>query len=518
MLRMTWRTNQGTNLRRLVLTVGVVLSLDVAFGHLCVSSLIHAQEPSTKPAGVIPPRVQTAREATETPSQNSRPDRDSQPATTDSNARPTTAAPMSGQGSAPAAPKLTARQIEMLKQTPAEQQRIFQDATDRAALSIRTSKESFDRGLMPLSDFTDQSLAALEIQIAVADLRGDRRARVTALSDHFELMKTAAKQLQKFDQPGAEGWAADLAYINLLATNSELRLAVVRGDQGAYSRAAELGAKLAEEHYTQRLADFQTGHASLSQLARAASYLTTSSGLPGGVKGAIPGMGKFQEYMAALDDVVTQTQKFAEQGAGVGREDRLYHAQFELARAEGQAALMRRRPEAAIVAFDQAMDSAKAWYGAQVKFHETGTASLREITQAWWSRAELSDLTARSGFTPDDTAQKAQQADFEQILKLVSNTTDRQGRIEADIAYVQSLQALDELWTRQRAVQAMAAVKNATAVKPPVPRSGGRVIELKPQTGTNPTFNGIPGTTSINTGKSKSSKIEIVTPKRSTKP
>jgi len=415
-------------------------------------------------------------------------------------------------------PKLSARQTAMLKQSPREQQQIYREAADQAIESIRTCKESFDRGLMPLSDFADQASAAVEVQLAIADLRGDRSERVKALSDHFELMKTAARQLEAFDQPASAGWAADAAYVSLLAANAELRLAAVRGDQEAYNRAAEQGTKLAEQHYSLRLTDFQNGHAPLSLLAKAANYLTTMSGLPGGSRDPVGEVTKYEEYLGVLDDVVSQTQKFAQQGAGIGREDRLYQAQFELARAEGQAALQKRNLELAAQEFNLAENSSEDWLASQLKFHQTGTASLRDVTQAWWSRAELSDISQRSGIMVDDASQRDLETDFNRLQEIVSNTTDRQGRIAADIAYVKSLGSLESLWARQRAVQAMATFNQATPAKSPLePNRGSRVIEIKPQSQSpqpKSTAKTIPGTTPTQSKKSKNSPIEIVKPKR----
>jgi hypothetical protein len=165
--------------------------------------------------------------------------------------------------------------------------------------------------------------------------------------------------------------------------------------------------------------------------------------------------------------------------------------------------------------FDQATDAAKAWYDSELKFYQTGTASLRDITQAWWGRAELMDLSARSGLVADRETQDSQDADFERLKTLATKTEDRQGRIAADIAYVNTLQKLDQLWERQRAVQAWIAVQKETAVKKPQQPAAGKPIEIKPDLGLEATKSAIPGASAGSRLSPKNSKIEIVTPQRS---
>jgi hypothetical protein len=411
-------------------------------------------------------------------------------------------------------PILTPRQTAMLKQSTAEQMKVFRDGLDTANASDELCKDSFDRGLMPLPDFAEQASANLEVRLVIADLQGDRAARVKALSDHVDLMQTAAKQLHDFNQPAAKGWAADMEYASLLASNAQLRLAAARGDKATYQAAEEQSATLADSQFTKRLADFETGQASLSLLSSSASYLTTTSGLPADNREKGAEATKFEEYLSTLDDVVAQTQKFGDLGAGVGREDRLFQAQFELSKATGQAALQKKHPEDAAVAFDKAADSAKDWFDSELKFYQTGTASLRDITQAWWGRAELTDRSERAGLVANNETLDLLQTDYDQVQKIVGNTDDQQGRIAADIAYVNTLGRLDNLWARQRAVQTLAAAKKGATSTGQKGPGGSKIIEINPKTGVTSDPKTIPGTSPTDTQKSKNSTIEIVTPRR----
>lgn len=418
---------------------------------------------------------------------------------------------------------LTPQQGTFLKQTVVERQRSFFDAANEAEESLKLARDSFERGLMPLSDYADQTQAALEVRLSIAGLQQDRKAQVSALSSHADLMRNAAKQLREFDQPASVGWEADAAYAELLVANADIRLAVARGDRAAFSAAVERSRVVAETHYDLRLADFDQGLASLPSLARAASYLSTDVGLPAGNRSNSPAEpSKFAEYLAKLEEVVAQTTELSELGAGVGREDRIHQANFELAKAAGQAGLQQKDLRSAIASFQTAAEASQVWFRSQTEFYGSGTASLREVTDAWWSRVEVSDLAQRAGLKPDAAMAKETEADLGELKKLIAATEDRQGRIAADVAYVKSLESLQGLWAREHAVAALARSKTEGVTKPA--SKSPRVLEINPNAevapapdGTAPTSKEVEGTTPVVIDKSPETTIEIVRPKRAPK-
>lgn len=410
---------------------------------------------------------------------------------------------------------LTEQQAGFLKQSVVERQKSFMSTLRQADETLKFGRDSFERGLMPLEDYADLTQAALETRLTIAGLQNDRGARVNALVTHSELMRSAARQHREFNQPASTGWEADTAYAELLSANADLRLAAARGDRDAYTTAVNRSEELATQHYDLRLADFDQGLASLPSLARAASYLTTDIGVPADNRQGQPSEPtKFSEYIAKLEDIVEQTKTFSELEAGIGREDRLHQAEFELAKASGQLAIQQKDRRAATEAFDRAIDASKEWYDSQVKFYETGTATLRDVTQAWWSRAELTDLSQRAGLRPDAETLADTDAELAGLKKLVADKEDRQGRIAADVAYVQSLENLQGLWARQRAVIAMAA-KQPVVAKPTGRRS--RIIEINGDAAAKPAPEGVIGSTPVTTEKSAQSTIEIVRPQRKKK-
>lgn len=412
-----------------------------------------------------------------------------------------------------AASNMTPQQSGFLKQTPIQRQRAFMDAASHAEDALKLGRDSFERGLMSLEDYADQTQAVLETRLSIAGLQNDRGARLSALVSHADLMRSAARQLREFDQPATTGWEADTAYAELLSANADLRLASARGDRDSYDTAVARSQKFAEAQYDLRVADFDQGLASLPSLARAGSYLTTDVGLPATKRGSEPPEPtKFSQYLSKLEDIVEQTKTFADLEAGVGREDRLHQAQFELAKATGQLALQHKDKLGAASAFDQAIDASKAWYDSQIKFYDTGTASLRDVTQAWWSRVELSDLSERAGLKADQETLAETDSQFVGLNKLIAAKEDREGRIAADVAYVKSLDSLQGLWARQRAEFAVAA-KKPTVQKKVVGRSS-RVLEINGDQKAKSGSSTIPGTTPVIIDKTSQTTIEIVRPQR----
>ena len=416
------------------------------------------------------------------------------------------------------------RRSSIAEQSAIERQRSFMDATRNAKESEELARDAFERGLMPLQDYADQARATLEIRLSVAGLKNDRAAQLVALTDHLDAMRSAAKLLRDFEQPAATGWAADAVLGALMAANAELRLAAARGDRATFQTASERSQELADEHYSLRETDFNDGLASLPTLSKAASFLTTLNGVPAGDRTNPPVQeSKFADYLETLKSVVEQTTEFAELGAGVGREDRVHQATLELARAEAQAALQKKDLKGASESFDKAIEASQEMMRSQLEFYENGTASLRDVADAWWSRAELLDLSSRAGIAPKAAAAKSSDRDLAQLNKLVDDTEDREGRIEADIAYVKSLENLQGLWAREQAVARVAATKAATPVKKAIARP--KVLELgaardeapapagvKPGPETQPGT--VEGTTPVTVEKTNQTTIEVVRPKR----
>jgi hypothetical protein len=331
-------------------------------------------------------------------------------------------------------------------------------------LSSRLSDESrnaFERGLMSLPDYASHLEVALGLRTKLANLREDREAYIGALANHGSLLSRAAGLLVAFNQPASKGWAADVSLAKLLATNAQAALATARKDQAAAAKASRQSVDRAQRHYTLRLADVSVGLADLPQWADAASYLNgarkdsaalaSDSRQPANSGQNVNGLATYHQE---LSQIVAQTEKLSQRGAGLGRSDRLNMARFELARTAAMLAQVSGNHRAAHAAANQAAAFARQQFETQLEFYQTRTASLFDLTQAWSNRQALLDSTRQAGFETAEIALSQQRNDLQTLMKLAGETTDLRGRNAADVTLVHSLSTLEELKTRQRAIDA----------------------------------------------------------------
>ena len=323
------------------------------------------------------------------------------------------------------------------------------------------SRNAFEHGLMNLPDYASHLEVALWLRTKLANLREDREAYIGAFANHGSLLSRAAGQLIAFNQPASKGWAADVSLAELLATNAQAALAMARKDQAAVAKASRQSVKRAQRLYTLRLADVSVGLAELPQWADAASYLNgdrkdstardSNSRQPANFGQNVDGLATYHQE---LSKIVAQTKKLSQQGAGLGRSDRLNMARFELARTAAMLAQVSGDHRAADAAVNQAAAFARQQFETQLEFYQTRTASLYDLTQAWSNRQALLDSTRQAGFETANKTSSQQRNDLQTLLKLAGETTDLRGRNAADVTLVHSLSTLEELKTRQRVIDA----------------------------------------------------------------
>jgi hypothetical protein len=139
-------------------------------------------------------------------------------------------------------------------QTWDERQMVAQ-AGEYADRLIEEGRDSFDRGLMRLSDYSEHLSIALQLKTTLADMRQDDRAKIAALSERASLLETAAAQLREFNEPASQGWAAETAQAQLLAAEARGELAQARQDRIDLAQAERRRSELAIEHFEHRRTD-----------------------------------------------------------------------------------------------------------------------------------------------------------------------------------------------------------------------------------------------------------------------
>ena len=342
--------------------------------------------------------------------------------------------------SSPGSAAVPARQSQ--RKLPSDALRFLRTSSDTASLLRSESRAAFERGLLPLADYSDQLALALKMELAAADVRGSEAGRSESLAAHAQQLQAAAGLLQQFNQPAARGWQADLAEADFLA--AEAAVLATTNPQNAASRAQarQLVSDRARNQYALRLADFENGLATLSDLSHAASLMAGDLSEPEIAEAAIPGL---IDYQARMQQILINTENLAQRGADGGRIDHIHQAQFELSRSSLLLAGLSKNEPTASTAFQNADQAGRDLLASEARLYDSGTATLFELAQSWSQWQELHRHAKHFEIEIPEASSRQQQSGLQRLTELADRQTDLRGRIAADVTMVHSLKILTDL-------------------------------------------------------------------------
>lgn len=332
------------------------------------------------------------------------------------------------------------------KLTSAELQ-ILRKSSDAASRLRAEGRAAFERGLLPLADYSDQLAIALKMELAVADLHGSEAGRAGALAAHAEQLQDAAGLLQQFNQPSARGWQADLAQADFLAAEAATLGPMNPQNAANRAQALKLVSDRAQNQYALRLSDFENGLATLSDLSRAASHMVGDVSDPETADTAIPGL---VDYQARMQQILINTEALARRGADGGRIDHVHQAQFELSRSTVLLAGLSKNEHSVSPAFLTADQAARDLLASQARLYDSGTVKLFDLAQSWSQWQELHRQAKQFDIEISEASDTQLQSELQRLSGLADQQSDLRGRISADVTMVHSLKALTDL--RQLAV------------------------------------------------------------------
>jgi hypothetical protein len=321
------------------------------------------------------------------------------------------------------------------------ERRLLAQARPTAADLAASGRNAFDRGLMPLRDYLEQTALVLHIDLMSADAQ--HSSSIAAWKQQVERLRDASERLHWLNQPAAEGWASDVALAEWALADAEYELAQAGNDTAVQEQAARRRSEWAAEHVRRREWDVSIGAAPESSLARA-------MGLFAAAEQASPVQGADQvrrqiyaDYVSQLNTIEVLTQEWAAQGAGIGRTDRVLQASVDVdlehtssRDAEGQLVV---NPQAVHTADSKLQDL----FEVQLDFYGHGTADLYDLSRTWtvWRNLHVlasaePDLLSEQQCTSRTTA-------LETLHGLAAQTGDLRGRNAADVRYVDLLTQLD---------------------------------------------------------------------------
>lgn len=327
---------------------------------------------------------------------------------------------------------------------PKVKARTLQKAERLSTQLMQQSGEAFHLGLMGLADYVDRLSVAVSLNSAIAENAKSDAVRIKALTQQAAALQDALDRLEKFNQPAAKGWAADVAYAQLLAARARVELNPPHSTATAQQSSLQIQ-QLALRQFEQRNADYHVGLAGLPEMSRAASYL----GLPAsdaakaneGERGRQIAL--MTEYRDRLSRYASKTDALSQRGAELGRDDKLSIAQFELARTSGVLAGLEGNKSRAAAEFAKADRHAQQAFDAQSRYHQHGTASLADLTLTWQLQDGLHQQMPLVGAKPAEGDRHG--ANFTLLNRMADQLKDKRGRNAADISMVHSLGALREL-------------------------------------------------------------------------
>ncbi len=317
---------------------------------------------------------------------------------------------------------------------------------------VSQSRDAWLRGLMDQASYAAWLNVASTTQLQIASHQGDRNRAMLVLQEQVALWAEAASELESFNQPGAEGWEADLSHSRVMALRAELRYSVAAGrkltndDQQAY-------AQLAAQHLDLRLHDFQTGTGTAAAVLAAATMVdeqivvSQQASEPSGSNATfvVPDfrVDRPSAIRAALAEirrpVHLETYPFAISTRDLAEDRQAVRRAASFAAFAGAPADVR-ASGAFLTDLEQHAEEIAAQQFARL---QTGTATPGGMLRDWWQQEsiatglqeELSETAFYTGQTQRLLA----------IHQVAAATTDLRGRNAADVAAAEMLVAVRQL-------------------------------------------------------------------------
>lgn len=308
---------------------------------------------------------------------------------------------------------------------------VWQETRATSRKLLDHSRDSFDRGLMPLADHLDQLSVATNLNLRLAGATQQREVQRDWQAQLVRQLEGVTAQLERFQQPASIAWESDVLLARFSLASAQAQLAKFENKPELATAVQARATEFAKQHWAKRLDDSSVGHASAMQIWRATSLLNNAEG-----RSAAADRNVLRQAIAATD-------RWNFLGAGIGRNDLREAFQYELARVD----LKDSKPGTATFTANaqQAETLLVKLHETTMQFQSQGTASLYDVATTWRERSELHSQLKSAGedYVPKDWQQR-RETDFRSLQRLATNTTDRRGRNAADTTYVEVLALVEK--------------------------------------------------------------------------
>ena len=317
---------------------------------------------------------------------------------------------------------------------------------------VAESRDAWMRGLMDQSSYAAWLDIAATAQLRIAQHQGDQSRVVQTLREQVVHWSEAAEQLERFDQPAAHGWQADLTHARVMELRAKFRYGIAT-DRGPGDRDQQVYAALVSRHLELRRQDYETGTGTAAGVMAAARLVDERLEMPGkeesdsSNKPSVP-VASFQfdrpvalrmaierirqpVYLAAYPLAVSTRDLAADRSA---MRDASQFVRFLETPADD------RDSEMFLTQLDQNAEETSA---RQFARHRLGTATAGGMLQRWWMHESLAESVTEE--VRDSTFQESQTGRLRQIHQLAVSMRDRRGRNSADVIAAETLWAFRQL-------------------------------------------------------------------------
>ena len=317
---------------------------------------------------------------------------------------------------------------------------------------VAQSREAWMRGLLDQPSYAAWLEIAATTQLQIAQRQGDQERVIRTLREQASLWDEAAARLEEFNQPGSQGWQADLSHARAMAMREKMRHSIAVG-RPLNDRDQQVYTALVAEHLELRRQDFHAGAGSAAGVLSAARLVDERLVVPEKENAASGDASPVRIASFQVKSPVTLRQALDEIHQPVFLET--YPRAVSLRdHTEDRAEILRasllvgfletpagdRSAERFLTQLDHDAEEIST---VQFERYQTGTATPGGMVRQWWLHETLA--AAVGGDSAKSAFPKSQTQRLRQIYQMSNSLQDRRGRNSADAAAAETLWAVRQL-------------------------------------------------------------------------
>ncbi len=287
------------------------------------------------------------------------------------------------------------------------------------------SQSAFLRSLMPLEDHLRYLAMARDARLSGSDLT--QKQKIEAWGQYRAQIAEIVPRMQQFNQPGATGWASELAWAKYAITRADQRLAELQENSVQLASATSEAQQASQQLLSQTEFDYGLGMSTLSDLTYAKDrYLASNDA-------------DRERRLGELADVKAMQEVWNQRGAGIGRSDKILETEVAQNLLKFQETLKSGEPKEIAAQMSSLDRASRQHFQTSVKYFKNGTAPLHQLTNSILLRQRLQQLQREAPELANKDSKKAFQEDWNTLQQAAASKTDRRGRIQADLLAIDLL-------------------------------------------------------------------------------